>query len=41
MRMELQEAKSRPWQKSFANMKLISDDLVQNKGFVATHPLDL
>ncbi|XP_060098778.1 very long-chain specific acyl-CoA dehydrogenase, mitochondrial-like [Heteronotia binoei] len=39
VRESLQQATAPRWKKSFADMKLISDALVQNQGPVAAHPL--
>ncbi|XP_032643416.1 very long-chain specific acyl-CoA dehydrogenase, mitochondrial-like [Chelonoidis abingdonii] len=39
VRENLRAVKSSTWNQSFANMKLISNAVVQNQGILATHPL--
>uniref|UniRef100_A0A8C3RND4 Acyl-CoA dehydrogenase/oxidase C-terminal domain-containing protein n=1 Tax=Chelydra serpentina TaxID=8475 RepID=A0A8C3RND4_CHESE len=39
VRENLRAVKSSTWNQSFANMKLISNAVVQNQGIVAAHPL--
>uniref|UniRef100_A0A452I8K4 Very long-chain specific acyl-CoA dehydrogenase, mitochondrial n=1 Tax=Gopherus agassizii TaxID=38772 RepID=A0A452I8K4_9SAUR len=39
VRENLRAVKSSTWNQSFADMKLISNAVVQNKGILATHPL--
>ncbi|KAM9126710.1 very long-chain specific acyl-CoA dehydrogenase, mitochondrial isoform 2-T4 [Pangshura tecta] len=39
VRENLRAVKSSTWNQSFANMKLISNAVVQNRGILATHPL--